>query len=52
MTVYSDASYLVNCMRRDWYKNWRENGWLNYGDEPAVANMDLWERLLEATQRH
>jgi ribonuclease HI len=51
VTVYSDASYLVNCMRRGWYKNWRENGWLNHRKEP-VANRDLWERLLEATQRH
>jgi ribonuclease HI len=51
MTVYSDSSYLVNCMRRGRYKKWRENGWLNYRDE-LVANRDLWERLLEATQRH
>jgi ribonuclease HI len=51
VTVYSDASYLVNCMRRGWYKKWRENRWLNYRNE-AVANRDLWERLLEATQRH
>jgi ribonuclease HI len=51
VTVYSDASYLVNCMKRGWYKKWRENGWLNHRREP-VANRDLWERLLEATQRH
>jgi ribonuclease HI len=51
VTVYSDSSYLVNCMRRGWYKKWRENGWLNYRKAP-VANKDLWERLLEATQRH
>jgi len=51
VTVYSDASYLVNCMRRGWYENWRENGWLNHRKE-QVANRDLWERLLEATQRH
>jgi ribonuclease HI len=51
VTVYSDSSYLVNCMRRGWYKKWQENGWLNYRNEP-VANRDLWERLLEATQRH
>src|SRR3712207_6739629 len=30
VTVYSDSSYLVNCMRRGWYRKWRENGWLNY----------------------
>jgi ribonuclease HI len=38
-------------MKRGWYKKWRENGWLNHIKEP-VANRDLWERLLEATQRH
>src|SRR5215211_7969103 len=31
VTVYSDSSYLVNCMRRGWYKKWRENGWLRRG---------------------
>jgi ribonuclease HI len=51
VTVYSDSSYLVNCMRRGWYEKWRENGWLTHRKEP-VANKDLWERLLEATQRH
>ena len=51
VTVYSDSSYVVNCMRRGWYKKWRENEWLNHIKEP-VANRDLWERLLEATQRH
>ena len=30
VSVYSDSSYLVNCMRRGWYKKWRENGWLNH----------------------
>jgi ribonuclease HI len=51
VTVYSDASYLVNCMRRGWYKKWRENEWLNHRKE-SVANRDLWERLIQATQRH
>ena len=51
VTIYSDSSYLINCMRRSWYKEWRENDWLNHLKEP-VANRDLWERLLEATQRH
>ena len=51
VTVYSDASYLVNCMRRGWHEGWRENGWLNSRKGP-VANRDLWERLLEATRRH
>ena len=51
VAVYSDASYLVNCMRRGWHERWRENGWLNHRKGP-VANRDLWERLLRAVQRH
>jgi ribonuclease HI len=51
VSVYSDASYRINCMRRGWYKKWRENGWLTRRREPA-ANKDLWERLLQATRRH
>ena len=51
VTVYSDSSYLVNCMRRGWYKKWRHNGWLTHLKR-AVRNRDLWERLLRATERH
>ena len=51
VTIYSDSSYLVNCMRRGWHEKWRENGWLNHRKGP-VANRDLWERPLEATRRH
>ena len=51
VTVYADASYLVNCMRRGWYKKWIDNGWFNHRKEP-VANRDLWERLLQAVERH
>ncbi|MGF1473390.1 MAG: ribonuclease H [Rubrobacteraceae bacterium] len=51
VTVYSDSSYLVNCMRRGWHETWRDNGWLNNLGEP-VANRDLWERLLKAAGRH
>jgi ribonuclease HI len=43
VTVYSDASYLVNCMRWGWYEKWRENAWLNHREEP-VANRDLREQ--------
>ncbi len=51
VSVYSDSSYLVNCMRRGWYKKWLENGWLTHLKRP-VRNRDLWERLLKATERH
>lgn len=51
VTVYSDSSYLVNCMRRGWHETWQDNGWLNNLKDP-VANRDLWERLLGAARRH
>ncbi len=51
VSVYSDSSYLINCMRRGWYRKWRENGWLNSRKE-TVSNRDLWERLLRAAGRH
>jgi len=51
VTVHSDSSYLVNCMRRGWHETWRANGWLNHRKRP-VANRDLWERLLEAVRLH
>ena len=51
VTIYSDSSYLVNCMRRGWHETWQDNGWLNNRKEP-VANRDLWDRLLRAVRRH
>ncbi|AHY45927.1 Ribonuclease HI [Rubrobacter radiotolerans] len=47
ITVYSDSSYLVNCLRRRWYVKWLAEGWTNSKKQP-VANRDLWERLLAA----
>ena len=43
--VFSDSSYMIDCMRKRWYEKWRINGWLNSGKKP-VENRDLWERLL------
>ena len=44
VTVYSDSSYLDDCMRRGWYKRWRENGCVNHLSEPA-GNRHLSERV-------
>ena len=43
--VFSDSSYLINCLRKKWYEKWRVNGWLTAGKKP-VENKDLWEKLL------
>lgn len=46
INVFSDSSYVVNCMKQSWYKKWLVNGWRTSG-KTAVENRDLWERLLE-----
>ncbi len=51
VTVYSDATYLVNCMSRGRHEKWRENGRVN-GRKAPVANTHLGESLLGAARRH
>jgi ribonuclease HI len=43
--VFTDSTYLADCLRKRWYERWRENGWKNANKQP-VENKDLWERLL------
>ena len=49
--LHSDSAYVVNCFRDGWWKRWERDGWLGRGRQ-AVANRDLWERLLVETRRH
>ena len=44
--VVSDSTYVVNCFRDGWWKNWQRNGWKNSKKQP-VANADLWQPLVE-----
>ena len=43
--VFSDSSYLIDCMRKRWYEKWLANGWRTTDRRP-VENKDLWERLI------
>jgi ribonuclease HI len=43
--VFSDSSYIMDCLRKRWYERWRQNGWLTSAKKP-VENRELWERLL------
>ena len=49
--VHSDSAYIVNCFRDGWWERWEKNGWKN-AQKQAVANRDLWERLIAQTRRH
>ena len=43
--VFSDSSYLIECFRKGWYKEWKSNGWKTKAKK-TVENRDLWEKLL------
>ena len=45
INIFSDSSYLIDCLRKRWYEKWQGNGWLK-ADKKQVENRDLWEKLL------
>lgn len=50
--LYSDSSYLVNAISKNWLKSWKARSWRKADKEP-VLNRDLWQildRLLEIHQ--
>lgn len=40
--IISDSEYVVNCVNKEWYKNWENKGWVTAEGE-EVKNRDLWE---------
>jgi len=52
MTVrlYTDSEYVKNGITQ-WIKGWKARGWTT-ADRKPVKNVDLWQRLDEAAQRH
>ena len=45
VNVFSDSSYLIDCLRKRWYEKWQSNGWRK-ADKKPVENKELWEKLL------
>lgn len=46
----TDSQYVKKGMT-EWIQNWVKKGWKN-SQKKAVANRDLWERLLQLTEKH
>lgn len=42
----SDSSYVINALDKGWAVRWRQAGWRR-ADGGAVANLDLWQRLVD-----
>ena len=49
--LYSDSKYVIDALEKGWAWGWKKRGWIKSVKKPAL-NPDLWERLLELTQRH
>ena len=50
VVLRTDSDYVRKGMTR-WHTGWVRRNWRNAAGDP-VANMDLWQRLLEAEKRH
>ena len=48
--IHTDSEYLRNGITR-WTEGWVRRRWRNAAGDP-VANIDLWQRILAAAQRH
>lgn len=51
VTVYSDSQYVVDAVEKGWARRWKANGWKRNRKEAAI-NPDLWDRLLQLTEKH
>ena len=49
--LYSDSKYVIDALSKGWAVGWRKKGWIKSDRKPAL-NVDLWERLLELTEKH
>ncbi len=48
--LYTDSQYVKGGIT-SWIHNWKRNGWKTAAKKP-VKNVDLWQRLDEAIERH
>lgn len=44
--IYTDSSYVVNCINEKWYVYWQEHNWKNKAKKD-VKNKDLLEELID-----
>ena len=49
--LVSDSKYVIDGLSLGWAKGWRARGWKK-SDGKEALNPDLWERLLNAADKH
>ena len=47
----TDSKYVCDGMNLGWARSWRSKGWVKSDRKPAL-NPDLWERLLQLSEKH
>ncbi len=50
--ITSDSQYVVKSIDRGTVARWRARGWRRINSKSKVKNIDLWQRYLEAAERH
>ncbi|MDZ7314887.1 MAG: ribonuclease HI [candidate division KSB1 bacterium] len=50
VVIHCDSRYVIDNLQQGRVRRWRENGWRTAAGKP-VENADLWQRLLELTER-
>jgi ribonuclease HI len=48
--IHTDSKYVMKGMT-EWLEGWKERGWRT-ASKQAVKNVDLWQRLEQALDRH
>ena len=48
--IYTDSTYVMKGMT-EWLDGWKQRGWRT-ASKQAVKNVDLWQRLEQALERH
>lgn len=51
ITLHTDSQYTINGLQKGWAKKWKANNWYRTKSQKAT-NHDLWEILLELSQKH
>ncbi len=49
--VISDSKYVVSAINDGWLRSWVKNNWKK-SDKKPVLNVDLWQRFIEASEKH
>ena len=49
--LYSDSKYVIDALQKGWAVGWRKRGCIKSDKKPAL-NPDLWEVLLNLTEKH